>query len=381
MEYAFNWLILSVIVILVVLILLFWSKSKKAKPKPVDKLYIEGLKALLAGDDAKAFQRLKEVVRQDTNNVDAYLKLGDIFRKKRKYDKALQIHNNLTLRPDLSEEIQIELKKSLALNYIESGDHSQAISTLKDMLRSNQTDLWAGSRLISEYEETGNWEDAFEFRERLSKDKKEKNQQILALYKVFLGNQLTSKGEYHKARLAYKEALNCDEKCVPAYIFLGDAYHKDERVEEAVEHWRKLVEKAPDASYLVFDRLEKALFEMGSYGEIEKVYQLILSQDPKNTHALFALATLDEKRGKVEQAQQRYTQILDVDPEYFRARLSLLKIYQDKGQTYQAKRVIDTLFEALPSGMNSFVCRKCGNISSEPVWRCPNCKSWNTYSI
>jgi len=381
MEYVHNWWILSIIIILVVFILLFWSKSKKVKPKPADMLYIEGLKALLSGDDSKAFQRLKQVVSQDTNNVDAYLKLGDIFRKKKGFDKALQIHTNLTLRPDLSEEIQMEIKKSLALDYIESGEHSQAISILKDMFKSNQTDLWAGSKLMSEYEEIGNWEEAFELRERLAKDKKEKNQQILALYKVFIGNQLASKGDYHKARLAHKEALNYDEKCVPAYIFLGEAYHRDERLEEAVESWRKLTEKVPKAAYLVFEKLEKALFEMGSFGEIEKVYDQILNADPKNTHALFALATLDEKRGKTVQAQERYSLILDIDPLYLPAQLSLLRIYQDKGQTYKTKHIIDGLLDICPSPLNNFICRKCGHNSTEPLWRCPQCKSWNSYNI
>jgi lipopolysaccharide biosynthesis regulator YciM len=381
MEYAHNWWILSVIIILVVFILLFWSKSKKVKSKPADKLYIEGLKALLAGDDSKAFQRLKQVVSQDTNNVDAYLKLGDIFRKKKRPDKALQIHSNLTLRPDLAEEIQMEIKKSLALDYIESGEHSQAISILKDMVKSNQTEFWAGSKLISEYEETGNWEEAFELRARLSKGKKEKNQQILALYKVFIGNQLASKGDYHKARLAYKEALNCDEKCVPAYIFLGEAYHSDERLEEAAESWRKLAEKVPQSAYLVFEKLEKVLFEMGNFGEIEKFYNQILSADPKNTHALLALATLDEKRGKTEQAQERYSLILDIDPLYLPAQLSLLRICQDKGQTYEAKHIIEGLFDICPSPLGSFICQKCGHNSDEPLWRCPRCKSWNSFNI
>jgi lipopolysaccharide assembly protein B len=381
MEYAHNWWILSVIIILVVLILLFWSKSKKVKPKPADKLYIEGLKALLAGDDSKAFQRLKQVVSQDTNNVDAYLKLGDIFRKKKRFDKALQIHSNLTLRPDLAEEIQMEIKKSLALDYIESGEHSQAISILKDMFKSNQTEFWAGSKLMSEYEEIGNWEEAFELRERLSKDKKEKNQQILALYKVFIGNQLASKGDYHKARLAYKEALNYDEKCVPAYIFLGEAYHSDERLEEAAESWRKLAEKVPQSAYLVFEKLEKALFEMGNFGEIEKFYNQILSANPKNTHALLALATLDEKRGKTVQAQERYSLILDIDPLYLPAQLSLLRICQDKGQTYKAKHIIEGLFDICPSPLKSFICRKCGHNSDEPLWRCPQCKNWSSFNI
>jgi len=94
-----------------------------------------------------------------------------------------------------------------------------------------------------------------------------------------------------------------------------------------------------------------------------------------------ALATLDEKRGKTEQAQERYSLILDIDPLYLPAQLSLLRIYQDKGQTYKTKHIIDGLLDICPSPLNNFICRKCGHNSTEPLWRCPQCKSWNSYNI
>ena len=95
----------------------YWSKSKKEKEKASPKLYIDALKALLSGEDQLAFQMFKEVAKKDPENLDAYLKLGDLFRKNKRYDKALQIHKELTFRPSLSLEEKNEILKSLAQDY------------------------------------------------------------------------------------------------------------------------------------------------------------------------------------------------------------------------------------------------------------------------
>lgn len=275
----------------------FWSKAKKEKGKDSPKLYIDALKALLSGEEKAAFQRFKEVVRRDPENVDAYLKLGDLFRKSKKYEKALQIHKELTLRPSLSLEEKNEILKSIAQDYSAAGNHEKAILVLLDLYKENEKDEWVVRKLLSEYEETASWEEAFELRKKTSDRNEDQTNKILALYKVLWGKARAESGELHKARVAYKEALNYDDSCVLAYIYLGDAYYEDERPKDAVEYWKKLVETVPDAGYLVFNQLEKTLFELGEYGDITEIYESILSRNPKNLYALFSLARITEKRG------------------------------------------------------------------------------------
>lgn len=365
----------------IIAFIFFVIRFKREKIKPAQLLYIDGLKALLAGDMDLAFRKLKRVVSQDTKNADAYLKLGDIFRRKKIYDKALRIHKELALRRSLSTEEQLDIKKSLALDFMESGDHHQAVSILNGILKLNERDPWTIKFLLSEYEEMGKWDEAFEIRSKLFKHKKEKDNSILALYKVFKGNDLASRDDYHKARMAYKEALNYDEMCVPAYIFLGDAYYSEQRLDEAVDNWKKLLQMVPKTGYLVFNKLEKTLFELGSFGEISEIYEQIYRENPKDYQALFALASLDEKKGRTEEAQLKYNQILDIDPSFLPAKLSLIRIYQEQNEIEKAKEILNNLFENLPAKMEYFTCNKCGFSSSEPLWRCPSCKEWNSFNI
>ena len=375
------WSIVIAIVIIFFIIIFFWSKAKREKRKVSPKIYTDALKALLVGDEKLAFQRFKDVARGDPDNVDAYLKLGDLFRRRKKIDKALQIHKELTLRPSLSSEEKSEVLKSVAEDYIASKNHDKAISVLEDLRRTNEDDQWINNKLISEYEETERWEEAFELKKKLSKHKGDDANKVLALYKVFWGKAKSDKNELHKARVAYKEALNYDETCIPAYIYLGEAYYRDGRLDDAAEYWKKLLDVVPSAGYLVFDKLEKTLFELGQYEEITEIYERVSSKNPKDIHALFSLANIYEKKGMIELAIEKYRQILDVDPNFLSAKLSLAKIYQEKGWKEESIDLLEGLIENLPPAHKEFVCKQCGYKSSEALWKCPQCKKLNSFDI
>ena len=59
----------------------FYLSSISAKKKPrVDALYTEALNAMVNGDVNSAISILRQVVKQDSNHVRAYLQLGNILR-------------------------------------------------------------------------------------------------------------------------------------------------------------------------------------------------------------------------------------------------------------------------------------------------------------
>jgi lipopolysaccharide biosynthesis regulator YciM len=274
-----------------------------------------------------------------------------------------------------------EILKSLALDYSDSGNNNRAIAVLQELYRENEKDQWVAFRLLAEYEKTSKWEEAFDLRKRISDRKEDENNRILALYKVFWGKDRADAGELHKARVAYKEALNYDENCILAHIYLGDAYYEDGRLKDAVEYWKKLVETVPEAGYLVFDKLEKSLFELGEYGDITEIYENLLSRNPKNETALFYLARINEKKGNVETAADQYRQILDVDPNHSAARLSLAVLHLASGHTEEVTDLLEDLIQGFAPFRKEFTCQRCGHKSTEPLWKCPSCQEWNSYKI
>lgn len=366
---------------LLLIMVFFWSRAERFKKKSSPQKYIEALKALIAGEENLAFTKLREVVLEDTDNVDAYLKLGDLFRKRNRADKALEVHRQVSLRPNLDGSTKFEVQRSLALDYLSLGRKEQGMDLLEELLKEDKENSGLAERLLQEYEKNKDWVKAFEIQKQIAKIKGEKEDVVLALYKVWEGNQKAELGEYHQARLAYKEALHYDETCVPAYIFLGDAYHHDRRLEEAVEYWKKLIQVRPETGYLVFERLEKTMFEIGKYQEMAEIYQGILKENPKDIKTLYALANIYEKKGNVKAAIETLTDLLEIDSDYYPAMKNLMKLYKQNGMADKAFKVTYQLLDCLPTKFDTYTCNQCNYSTTEPSWLCPQCNKINSFNI
>ncbi|MCI0532162.1 MAG: tetratricopeptide repeat protein [candidate division Zixibacteria bacterium] len=376
-EYLLAVIALTLLVILI--LAFFWSRTKSAPRQIAHQIYVEGLLALASGDEQLAYQKFRSVVSQDTENVDAYLKLGDILRKRGKPEKALQVHRELNIRPTLTHQQRVDINKSLADDYLACTQYERAVEILEELWKEDKDSIEVAEKLLAAYEKTDQWEKALEVQNRVSKIKSLRNSSRAALYKVMQGRSLANQGEHHKARLAYKEALNLDDKCVPAYLYLGDAYMADDREDDAVEYWNKLLEQVPEAGFLVYPRLEKVLYDLGRFGEIINIYQSVLEKDPGELRTMYALAKIYEKKGNTNLAIDAFRGILEQKPDFYAAAGNLIALYCQNGMNQDARLLLEKLHHSLPSLNSELVCKNCGAISTEPPWRCPTCGRINVY--
>ena len=109
--------IIYVIAIIVIAIaMIWWLKSKESISTNV--LYSDALNAILKGDNILAAKLLKQVVSNDSDNIGAYLQLGNLLRSVNPRQSA-KIHQSLTVRPKLGKSISKEIHQALALDYAE----------------------------------------------------------------------------------------------------------------------------------------------------------------------------------------------------------------------------------------------------------------------
>ena len=71
---------------------------------------------MVRGDKSKAVWTLRQVVKQDSDHVRAYLQLGNILRDENT-EQAIKIHQSLTVRPNLSAEMRVDIHSALANDY------------------------------------------------------------------------------------------------------------------------------------------------------------------------------------------------------------------------------------------------------------------------
>ncbi len=332
------WAIL--ILFLAVLSLAFYSVyTRKKIVQEMDAPYLQALKYMAEGENRRAVEKFKEAVRQTSENIDAYIKLGVILRNEGLYKNAIRIHKDLTLRGNLGPEDLINVKKNLVLDYWYLKDYTKAEYYLNQLLENKNQIDWAAPYLTKIFEKREEWEKAFVILQKSSLAQEDKGKLKMASLKVKQGLQIADNQKEKEARILFKEAQKIDPNCEEAYLQLGDSYLRENRTNDAIKTWTDLTKKVPDKAPKAFKRLEKAWFEKGQFSKIEDLYTSMLKDNPEYLPAIIALSEILRKKGEHNQALNLLegAQKTDLDPG--KIKTQMIKIYIDKNQYKDAAQL------------------------------------------
>lgn len=332
---------LSLVVLIVAVggALLFYVYRMRSAKKPLEEAandYAAGLNYLVGGDRMLALQKFREVVRRDTNNIDAYIKIGDILRDAGHFERAAKVHRDLLVRTNLSAHQQTQILRSLAKDYEAGGKHELGLQTVQRILAINRSDLWARELEMQLYEKLQQWSKAYEACEALGKARGQRQNGQLAHYLIQEGLQLAEQKNEKASRVKFREALKIDPQSPDAYIHLADSYMREQRPDDALEALKKFIDKNPEKAAMAFTRIKDILYSIGEFGEIENIYNSIIEEYPDNMDAHLALAEIYEKKGEVNRAIQLCLGVLEKDSHYAPARRMLVTYYHKKGDDRRA---------------------------------------------
>ena len=161
------YIVILIAVTVIIAILTYYQFKKPSNKKRTDTIYMEALNAMLLSDKRKAINLLSTLVKNDSEHVSAYLQLGNLLRDE-DTDRAIKIHQMLTVRQKLDKETKIEIFKSLALDYKKNNDLSKSKIEAEKIFEFDKTNLWANEFLLSIAEETEDWD----YAEKKAKDLK-----------------------------------------------------------------------------------------------------------------------------------------------------------------------------------------------------------------
>ncbi len=350
------------------------SAERRIARVPQD-AYTMGLSALIGGDHREALRRLKEAVQSDSTNLDAYIRLGDLLRESGDVEKALAIHRDLMVRAELVDMDRARILESLTRDYFAAGRYEEAGQSAERLLRLNRQNRFAYRAVQQVAEALKDWPRAIRIVEERTKLEGEGGKALLARYHGFVGEQEFAAGNVKEARRQMEEALKLDPRTLLAYVALGDMDQAEGHPERAVERWRALANIAPDEAPLVFDRLERAYFELGRFEEVVSFYRELLAKMPKESSApaLLALAEIYRRKGDLDQAENFIQEALEVAPDHPRAYRHLGKIALDRHDLKTALTHVDRVLQSMTENEEGSRCRHCGHTLKKPSWRCPEC--------
>ena len=374
------WLFL---ILLAAIGLVVWYSIRIKQRRARANVYLEALECLVDGQEALAIQKLKEAVREDSENVAAYLRLGDVLRKKNMVKHAIRIHKDLTFRGNLTPELKRKVYESLLQDYEAVYDVDNAIQVARKLLQLNKkNNQWVVQKLVGLLERKGAWVEALEMTRKYLNTGTDAVKHRMALYHVFQGLELVKQDRGKEARVKFKEALKVDPNCAAAYYYLGKSYVEEDRLEDAIREWKKLCYTVPSRAYIVFGDLEKACFEQGVFNEVEKIYLELLNVNAGNYKAGLSLAEIYVKKGDFDAALDILGRLSDTEVEPDLLQAYRVRILFSRGQYKQAAtQAVEFLEKKYHLTTPVFECQVCHFESREPLWVCPQCKNIGSFNL
>jgi len=361
-----------------------WAKlftvSKNKEKLVSNAAFIKGINYILSDKRDRAIEELTKAVTLDTETVETYVALGNLFRSKGQIDRAIRIRQNVILRPNLEDAVRLQALYDLGLDYRQGGFYDRALQTFKEVIRSDPKRVEAYVQMVQIYEETRDWENAFLTEQKLGKLTGSPARNVMAHHQVELGKEHFAQGRPDQAMAAYKKAISLDPGCVDAYLHLGDLHLQGGKLQKAVVVWRKVADAAPRFTFLVFSRLARVSAKMKDLKHVEKfLAECAVNHGDPLAH--MALARLQVERGGHDQALAELGQALNLDPTLFEARRERGLLLLSLNRTDEALHEFRCLLDQVPGPKADFQCGRCGFESQELTWRCPQCHAWDTITL
>lgn len=324
--------------------MVFWRPHKHQR---TESLYTQALNAVVHGDYSTAITLLRRVVKQDTEHVDAYLQLGDILREQGNPQQALKIHQSLTVRPNLSERLQRDIHKSLALDYHKLNQFTKAEDEAKRLLKLDHRNQWAVEFLLNIAVQERKWKAAAKHANTLQKFRNQRDPVQLATFQVYEGLEELEQGDRKGAEAHFKQALKLAPKFGLPYKHLGDLYAENRELVKAIEMWEQFALLDSARAPQVFSKIESALFDLGRFSEVEKFYERMLKKDAGHLDATVRLANVLEEKGQHEQALHLIEDALVRHSDSIIVKLMKLKLSLHQAPPHELAHQIDELMESL----------------------------------
>jgi len=374
-----------VIILCIGIILGHFLKPVKKAVSSIDdgdlKYYLQAMELVARNDFDTAIRLLEVLCKGSPDKLYLLLTLGNLYRSRGQFEKAIKIHQGILAKPQLERVLRSQTYFSLGLDYKSAGFIDRGILAFNKVLKIDRHNTVCLEYLRELFEDSHDWESAFETEIKLLKLTNSKDYKVAAYLKSRIGREYLDDGRFSDAMKCFKQAIKFDKTCFLPYIYMGDAYIQKEKDEEAEKVFKKALEQNPKLSFLLHDKFEK-IYSEGTEKPSEKLIRLhyeILEKAPDDIPTLMHLAEYYTSYKMNKDAEYVYEKILDKNKNYFPALKRLTELYFNTDQLEKAYTSHMVILKSDILDEKSYICSNCRYKSSWFFWRCPHCKSWDSF--
>jgi lipopolysaccharide biosynthesis regulator YciM len=356
-----------------------WIDRRRLRETPH---YMLGLNFLVDNQVDQAIDELTQATSTGTDALEIQMILGNLYRQKGQVGRAINVHQALLQRPDLTTLEHAYVLLCLGLDFRHAGFVDRALEAFQEVVRLDPKNRYALVNQQKLHEDQHQWTEAARVREQIAGiDAHTRNEDhlILAFLRSQIGGAQSRAGERAAAVRTFRDAIDIDARTAPAYLSLGDLQEQQDDIAAAIESWEALVRLLPERAYLAFERLERGYAATGTPQRFIELCERLIVEHPKDWRARLALGRHYGAAGEHRQAFNVLLHALPNNPHG-------LAVHQAIWQTLSSlnldpslvRRYMDLTRDAV-FYLDPHVCVRCRYRSTELLWQCPQCHEWNTF--
>ena len=368
MDFDFSWLLWG----LPIAFVLGWVASRldlrqlRIENRQAPKAYFRGLNFLLNEQQDQAIDAFIEAVRNDPDTSELHFALGNLFRRRGEYERAVRVHEHLLSRGDLSRAERHRAQHALALDFLKAGLLDRAEEALRK-LEGSAFEGQALLALLSIYERSRDWLQAAEIARRLE----ESGQGHFGGRRAhYLCEQAALADDAHAPALL-EEAMRVAPGAPRPVLELAALQRKAGQPHQAFDTLARQARAAPATIPLLARPLAQSAQASGREREaldlLKASYDMTASLD-----VLEAIASLQPP----EEARMSWARHLEREPSLVAASRWLA------GERLEHEEYHPRVQRALEHAAKPLVryrCAACGFEAKQHFWQCPGCHAWDSY--
>jgi len=344
-----------------------WRMESRQAPKA----YFRGLNHLLNEQQDQAIDAFIEAVQGDPDTAELHFALGNLFRRRGDYDRAVRVHEHLLARADISQKDRERAQHALALDFLKAGLLDRAEAALHK-LEGSAFEGDALIALLSIYERSRDWIQAKRIAQKLDDAQPGSFTTRLAHYLCEEAEQLQRAGEPQQALQQLLQATEKAPQLARGWLALSALKAQTGDAAGAFAALQQLATEAPQGLPLAARALADLAQQSGQQTQATALLQACHDRAP-SLDVTEALASLD---ADPQAMRSRYLNHLEREPSLVIATRWLA------GETWPDAAAQPRVMAALEQASNPlkrYRCAACGFEASQHFWQCPGCQSWDSY--
>ena len=375
MEFDFTWVLLG----FPIAFTLGWLASRldlrqlRIENRQAPKAYFKGLNFLLNEQQDQAIDAFIEAVQNDPDTSELHFALGNLFRRRGEYERAVRVHEHLMSRGDLTQPERERAQHALALDFLKAGLLDRAEAALRK-LEGTPFEEEARLALLSIYERSRDWVNATGIAARLGDSSQGSFSTRHSHYLCEQASASIATGDTGRALTTLMEAVAMAPRSARPLIDLAKLQSQLGQGQNAFQTLRTLTTVAPQALPLAANLLANVAQGSGEQQAALALLKAGYAQAP-SIDLIEAIVKLEK-----DSLSARNWYVTHMEREISLVAASKW-IAGEKLEDEHHHTLVQRAMDQATKPLMRYRCAACGFEATQHFWHCPGCQAWDSYPM